>query len=281
MRTTTAKLILLVWIGVPFWGGCDPVDQDAPKITVLNWPDYYKITGPLTLQVTVKDESAIELVYLAVNGEEVAWDNSEPYELFWDFDDIQSGEYELYIGAVDEYDNAGLSEQMTYMLVPSPLVGIWYLRGMSLSADYYMAQDAPEIGLYSGNHVGSGTISEYEFSALGVTMQIEFQRDSTYLLDGYLPVFNDTLGHAPLIIPLYDMGVFDYNSYLNWLTMSGSLLAIQGYISIETAVKPPLAELVSQTDFQHYYYIPVGGYGVLGPYAMDVYQDVYYRFEKQ
>ena len=120
----------------------------------------------------------------------------------------------------------------------NPLVGNWSLSDMQQSAVYVSLYDLASLGKSAGDTLGSGSLTWTEFQAMGVSATVNLKEDNTFLLTGYLPSANDTLGYPPDTVSITDNGIWAVASDLSTLEINGGLYDFNGTLTLDNAEDP-------------------------------------------
>lgn len=125
-----------------------------------------------------------------------------------------------------------------------PLVGTWDMSNMEQSSTYYADTDDYTLyGINRGDALGAGAMTWTEFSALGVSATIDLKDDFTFTLSGYLPVSSDTLGFAPSIVPLNDLGTWEAAADLSTLLIDGGIYDLGGALTLDDQDNPTVISM--------------------------------------
>lgn len=119
------------------------------------------------------------------------------------------------------------------------LTGTWTMNDMQQSTVYLAAEDTAtqQLGFAVGDTVGAGGADWNTFQALGVSATVTLETDN-FTLSGNLPVTTDTLGQAPMIVPLNDQGTWSANSELTSFELNGSLYSFGGDLTVDDKTNP-------------------------------------------
>lgn len=129
------------------------------------------------------------------------------------------------------------------IVMAHPLVGTWDFTNMEQSSVYLAAENIPIFGLAEGDTIWAGSVGWAEFSALGVNAEVIIQVDGNFLLEGDLPVANDTLGFTPDIIHLVDTGIWEHDETAGTFILDGELYDFGGLLTLDDPDNPTIMTL--------------------------------------
>jgi hypothetical protein len=88
-------------------------DVTPPLLQILYPTPNDTLSDTVRLGIQVSDRSSIRSVRLFVDGNPVASDSTEPYEILWDTSALVDTTHSLYLQATDRWDNTGTSKPLT------------------------------------------------------------------------------------------------------------------------------------------------------------------------
>jgi len=125
-----------------------------------------------------------------------------------------------------------------------PLVGTWTMTNMEQTSTYKADTDAlAAYNISRGDTLGSGTMTWAQFSALGVSATVILKDDETFTLTGNLPLPSDTLGVAPLIVPMPDQGTWTAAEDLSTLIIEGQKFKFGGVLTLDDQDNPTVISI--------------------------------------
>jgi hypothetical protein len=113
-------------------------------------------------------------------------------------------------------------------------VGHWDLSNFAHQTTYLFTDSSIAPSYFPGDTAGTSTLTWAEYSSMGVSASITMMEDGTFSLSGNFPIANDTLGVAPLIVPLIDAGTWSEGESdgLPTLLIDGAFYDIGGLLTI-------------------------------------------------
>jgi len=125
-----------------------------------------------------------------------------------------------------------------------PLVGTWEMSNMEQSSTYKAdTDDYAAYGINRGDTLGSGGLVWAQFSAMGVNGTVILKDDGTFTLSGSFPVANDTLGFAPSIIPLNDLGTWAVAEDFSTILIDGEIYDLGGLLTLDDQDNPKVISM--------------------------------------
>jgi hypothetical protein len=102
------------WAYAPNNVSSSALDGDPPAVQLGGVSDGQTVSGAVTLAATSPASSGIDQAKWFVDGEQVAWDGTEPtFSEAWDSRSVANGSHQIFAKARDNDGNWGTSESIT------------------------------------------------------------------------------------------------------------------------------------------------------------------------
>jgi hypothetical protein len=84
-------------------------DLKPPYLQILYPTESDTLSGSVRVEVHVEDQSSLRFVRLLIDGDPVASDSTDPYELHWDTSTLVDTFHTVVVQSTDRWDNTGKS----------------------------------------------------------------------------------------------------------------------------------------------------------------------------
>jgi Leucine-rich repeat (LRR) protein len=147
--------LLLLFIGLAFWGCEEEQDTTPPTVTITSPQDGSTVSDLITITCMSSDNEGIEKVELWVNGVSTGVsDDTEPYSFVWNTMTLEDGSFTIIVRSYDLSGNTTDSEPIILTVHNTPtevtLWGVVYsienTTELNLSNNELTGSIPPEIG---------------------------------------------------------------------------------------------------------------------------------------
>jgi hypothetical protein len=94
--------------------GAQAADASAPSVTVTAPVAGATVSGTVTLAATASDNVGVTQTKWYVDGAEVGWDGSAPWQVSWNSASVANGQHSIFAKAADAAGNWGTSATVTF-----------------------------------------------------------------------------------------------------------------------------------------------------------------------
>ncbi|NQV13995.1 Ig-like domain-containing protein [bacterium] len=95
----------------------DTADTTPPDVSISSPVDGASVQDTVTIKVLVADDTGVDSVEFFIDGDLLAVDSDDPFEVSWITNDFTNGQHTIQCRAVDEAGNAALSEIIAVTIV--------------------------------------------------------------------------------------------------------------------------------------------------------------------
>jgi hypothetical protein len=116
-----AVAVVCVVLGVAASASAAPRDRVPPSVSVLAPAAGATVSGTVTLRATASDNVRVAQVKWFVDGQEVAWRGSSPWESAWNSATVTGGSHQMFAKAADAAGNWGTSQPVAFTVNNGPM----------------------------------------------------------------------------------------------------------------------------------------------------------------
>jgi hypothetical protein len=92
-----------------------PPDTTAPTVVMISPAAGSTVTGVVTITATASDDRGVTRVELYINGSLLAGDDSSPYAIVWETNNLSTGDYAVQLRAYDKAGNCGVADYQLHV----------------------------------------------------------------------------------------------------------------------------------------------------------------------